>query len=465
MLQLLPAVDLQVSLFKDDKCFDFITGGRDHFPKQHEALEILTDNYTEEVLYGGAAGGAKSWTACEWLLWSCLSYPGTKWFMGREELKALRKTTYQTFKKVCKERGVIEGEDFTYNGQDHFILFSNGSRIDLLDLKFLPSDELFERFGSLEFTGGLIEEGGEVDFNAYDTLKTRVGRHMNDEYGLIGKLLITANPKKNWLHWTFYKPWRDGKLDKDKRFLPSLSTDNPYNEKGYQKKLDGIVDATKRARLRDGDWDYADDAAVLCQYRMVKDIFTNDFVEQGQGAITADIARMGKDNTLIRRWKGWVCVERVLLKGKVKTTDSEKAIKDMATRNNIPMSRVVVDEDGVGGGVVDHLGCIGFVAASSPMQEDDTEQPNYQNLKTQCAFGMAKKVNDSEVWEQDASPDTMENLSQEFAQLTEKDGDDDRTLKIIQKKDMIRSLGRSPDDLDTYIMRYRLDLEPVYGFR
>lgn len=40
-------------------------------------------------------------------------------------------------------------------------------RIDFLDLQYKPSDPLYERYGSIEFTGGWIEEGGEVNFGAY----------------------------------------------------------------------------------------------------------------------------------------------------------------------------------------------------------------------------------------------------------------------------------------------------------
>jgi phage terminase large subunit len=69
-------LDLEISLFKDDRCFDFITvvNGKKHL-KQEEALYLLTDDVTEELLYGGAAGGAKSWTGAAWLAMMCLSYP------------------------------------------------------------------------------------------------------------------------------------------------------------------------------------------------------------------------------------------------------------------------------------------------------------------------------------------------------------------------------------------------------
>ena len=161
----------------DKGAYDFITlnreDGRRH-AKQEAAYAVLRDSTTSEIIYGGAAGGAKSWTGCAWLAFMCMNYPETKWFIGREELKRLRESTLVTFHKVAAEYGFKHR--YKYNGQDHYILFDNGSRIDLLDLKYLPSDPLYERYGSTEFTGGWIEEGGEVNFGAYDTLKSRIGR-------------------------------------------------------------------------------------------------------------------------------------------------------------------------------------------------------------------------------------------------------------------------------------------------
>ena len=193
------ALAVKIELFLRG-CFDFITTreGKKH-EKQDQALRILTDNEHVELLYGGAAGGAKSWTGAAWLMFSCLAYPGSKWFCGRESLKRITQSTLITFTKVASAYGIERDIHYKYNGQLNYLEFYNGSRIDMLDLRYIPSDPLYERYGSIEYTGGWIEEGGEVNFGAYDTLKTRIGRHMNDLYGLLRKVLITCNPKKNWM--------------------------------------------------------------------------------------------------------------------------------------------------------------------------------------------------------------------------------------------------------------------------
>ena len=255
-------------------CFDFITArdGKRH-EKQSLALQILTDDDHVEILYGGAAGGAKSWTGAVWLLFMCLCYAGTKWFVGRAELKRITQSTYITFKRVAKMYGVPD-DLWKYNGQLNYIEFWNGSRIDFLDLQFKPGDPLYERYGSIEFTGGWIEEGGEVNFGAYDTLKTRVGRCLNAELGLKRKLFITCNPKKNWMYDTFYKPWKTGVLLEYRYYIACLVQENPFIDPDYIEGLRSTSDKVKFERLFKGNWDYDDNPNALCSYDAICAICT-----------------------------------------------------------------------------------------------------------------------------------------------------------------------------------------------
>jgi len=136
----------------------------------------------------------------------------------------------------------VPKEDWTLKGQYSYIEFKNESRIDLLDLKFLPSDPLYERFGSLEYSDGAIEETGEIDFLAYDVLKTRIGRHLNKELGIRPTIALTGNPKKNWTYTTFYQPWKNGTLPANVKFIQALYGDNPYTATEYEVQLQSISD-------------------------------------------------------------------------------------------------------------------------------------------------------------------------------------------------------------------------------
>jgi len=413
--------------------------------KQYLALEKLADFETKYLLFGGGAGGGKSWIGVEWIIDMCLCYPGVRYFLAREELKSLKETTVKTFHKVSKKHNVLD----TFRYYEHYssIRFFNGSEVSLLELKFTPSDPMFERFGSTEFTGGLIEEAGKVHFNAFDVLKSRVGRHLNDQYKIPRKVLITCNPKKNWLYHTFYKPWKDGNLEPGYEFIQSLVSENNKIDSGYVEALDEIKDQTTKKRLKYGEWEYEDDPLSLVSYENILNIFTNDYVSGGKRYITADIARFGNDKIIIRVWDGLRVIRRVE-RTKLKITESAALIKNLANEFRIPMSQVIVDEDGVGGGVVDILNCKGFVANSSPLFGG-----NFDMLKSQCGYRLAELINDNLIYEEIQAPALKELIIEEIEQLKRKTEDSDKKQAIMPKDKIKDLIGRSPDDLDTFIMR------------
>ena len=419
-----------------------------HLPnnRQFEALQYIYDRETKYLLFGGGAGGGKSWLGCEWIISMCLNFPGVRYFIGRDELKNLKDTTVKTFFKVAKKHNVTD----TFRFYEHYsaIKFYNGSEVSLLGLDYLPSDPLFERFGSTEYTGGFIEEAGEIHFNAFDTLKSRVGRHLNEQYNIPRKVLITCNPKKNWLYRVFYKPSTEGCLESGYGFVQALAKDNNLIDKGYLEALDEIKDQSLKQRLKYGEWEYDDDPSNLVNYESVVSIWTNEYVPRGSDRyITADIARFGADTTTIRVWYGWRVVE-VLVYRKISVPDSAQRIKDAATRHRITMQNTVVDEDGVGGGVVDILRCKGFVNNSTPLLGE-----NYDNLKSQCGYKIADAINKNLIFEEHSNELFKSETEEELQVLKQRNIDSDRKLGLIPKEKMKDLIGRSPNHLDTYIMR------------
>ena len=116
--------------------------------KQEHATYYLNDRTTEEVLYGGAAGGGKSAFGCLWLISMCQKYAGTRWLMGRAKLKTLKETTLNTFFELSTSLNI--GAEYNYNAQSNIIYFNNGSEIILKDLFLYPSDPNYDSLGSLE---------------------------------------------------------------------------------------------------------------------------------------------------------------------------------------------------------------------------------------------------------------------------------------------------------------------------
>lgn len=451
--------EIYVEKFKRGN-FSFITikDGKRHI-KQEEALNILTDKETREFLYGGGAGGAKSWTGASWLLFMSLLYPGSKWFIGREELKRIRSSTLITFQKVCKEYSIPQSE-WRYNGQDNYIQFKNGSRIDMLDLQFKPSDPLYERFGSLEYTGGWIEEGGEINFGAFDVLNTRIGRHLNKEFGLVPKMFVTCNPKKNWMYSHFYKPFKEGILQPIQKFLQAFVQDNPFIDHLYIEQLQNTKDKAKKERLLKGNWEYDDNPYKLCDYDKILSLFKNDHLTNGNlKYITADVARFGSDKAVIGVWHDWELIE-VYEFDKSKTTDIQNCIKALQKKHGIPKDQCIADADGVGGGVVDNLDIIGFNNNATAFDEDlgdGKDTPRYRNAQTQLLVYLAEKIiNENKMYISADINEAQKEAIKEELDTIEVDPDYE-VITLVKKAKIKEDIGRSPDYRDMIFMRAYFD--------
>lgn len=424
--------------------------------KQTTALDILEDKESVEVLLGGGAGGGKSAILCYWAIKMCLKYPGARGLLGRAVLKTLRETTLNTFYDIAKMQGVKH--TFKPYGTSA-IRFRNGSEILLRDLYAYPSDPEFDDLGSLELTFAAIDQAEQVTQKAKNILKSRI-RYRLDEFNLIPKLGMGCNPGKNWTKSEFYDAAVKGTLPKKKKFVQMLLKDNPFKQSTYEELLLDL-DKSSRERLLFGNWNYSQDPSQLMTNEAIEAIFTNTGVKpDGNKFITADIARLGTDKTVIRVWHGWRVIQRIVLQ-KQRTTIIVARIRELAEDHGIPMSRVLCDEDGVGGGVVDALGCKGFVANSRPFQ-NDPKNLNYDNLKAQCAWHLAKKVNAAQVYEK-CDADTQQQISQELEQVKKKNVDKDGKNGLMSKDQVKLIISRSPDDGDTYLMRAWFDLSKNYG--
>lgn len=434
-------------------------------PKQVKAVEYWLDNETEQLLYGGAKGGGKSYLGASLILGDALIYPGIHCFIARQELNDLRKYTIPTIHEVFKNWGLKIDDYASFNGQDNVFHLTNGSRVYLIACKEVPSDPLYERFGSMQMTRGWIEEGGEVAEAAKANLWLSVGRWKNDEYKLKKKLLITANPKKGWMKREFIDPYREDRLHPSKKFIPAFATDNTYLPQDYIETLRDEKDKVRRQRLWEGNWDYDEDQSSLISFDALTDAFSNTITKENEKYLIVDVARLGKDKTTYNFWQG---LELYRIEERVKQTIPEtiQVAKDLAAAERIPYSNILIDEDGVGGGVVDGMfGARGFVANSSPIPTATeirqrgnkiesylTPKVNFANLKSQCAWKIAELINEHKVAFK--APDYRETIIEELsALLRQKDIDIDKKLQIIPKDEVKQSLGHSPDIGDPIIYR------------
>ncbi len=464
--------------------------------RQKECVRAWCDDTTTDIYYGGAKGGAKSFTAVNLDFGDALMYPDTRYFFARKKLNDLRKFTIPTVSKVFtswnenhkseygdyiklsdagilngrRDRYIIQDDLFKFNGQDNFFQCNNGSKILLLEAAYMPSDPMYERFGSMEFTKGVIEEAGEFDSAARNNLAASIGRWKNDYYKLLRKLLQTGNPSKNYTYKDYYRPFKEGTLKPNQKFIQAFIQDNKMIDQGYIEQLEQSLSPNEKARLLHGEWEYDSDPAALIDYNAILDIFTNTHVAHGTKRITVDVARLGGDKIVIIEWDGW--------RGKVKwykkqTLDITGAlVEDLRYRLNIGNSDVLVDEDGMGGGIVDFLKFKGFVNNSSAVPSPDGPRDannnpikeNFDNLKSQCYFRIAEIINKKQLYLECESEEVKQWIIEELEQVKQKSLDSDMKKGVVPKDKVKELIGRSPDFADTIMMRAYFDLKPSFAF-
>jgi phage terminase large subunit len=430
--------------------------------KQKAAAQAWIDDTITDILYGGGKGGGKTYLGCSLIFGDALMYAGTHYFIARKELNDLRRFTIPSIYEVFKDLELDASIYLKWHGQDNFFELPNGSKVFLIAAKYLPGDPDYQRFGSMQMTRGWIEEAGEFSPMAKANLQASIGRWKNEEYGLSPKLLQTCNPAKNYLYIDYYKPHKAGKLDPWKKFIQALPHDNKRLAKGYLENLIRTLTKKEKQRLVDGNWEYEDDPSSLMDYDSIISIFTNTHVQgTGKKYMSVDVARFGRDKTRIRVFDGWKVIYKEGLENK-STKEVADRIKELQRQYQVPPSNTVIDEDGIGGGVVDNFpknSVKGFIANSKPINPKEGE--SYENLKAQCSYKLAEKVKNKEVYEEEDNPEAQERLIEDLEQVKEKSTDSQGKRGVVSKKEVIAILGRSPDDGDTMMMRAIFELIKV----
>ena len=262
------------------------------------------------------------------------------------------------------------------------------------------------------------------------------------------------------------------KLPKDICFIQALYKDNPHTAKTYGASLDAIRDVVLRKRLRDGEWEYDDDDAILIDYEKSIEMFsiTQDQVQNGEFFLSVDVARFGRDKAVLILWQG-LFIRKIWSYDKSSAVFLQEKITSVVNQYCMPFSNVVIDEDGVGGGVVDNLrGVVGFVNGSRPVEEiyedtQDTRMFNYRNLRSQCYFKLAELINAGQIGITSSLPNEVKNyIVQECESVRRKDVDkNEQSLAVIPKDEMKEICRRSPDFTDAMMMRCYFELGQMTG--
>lgn len=186
-------------------------------------------------------------------------------------------------------------------------------------------------------------------------------------------------------------------------------------------------------------------------------IWSNDFVGTGKRYITADIALHGSDKFVIGVWEGFRLIHCDIM---AKSDGKEVVDKILNLRSTfqVPTTSIAYDADGVGGYLSGYLkGAVPFNNGGSPIKQAGLKM-EYKNLKSQCYFNLANRINTSQLFIQCQIP--RPELSEELKAVKNASIDKDGKLSVLPKEDVKEIIGRSPDLSDMLMMREVFELAP-----
>ena len=202
-----------------------------------------------------------------------------------------------------------------------------------------------------------------------------------------------------------------------------------------------------------------DEGQLISNESLVK-LFSNTHIQSGVKYITADIARLGNDKTVVYVWDGLRVID-IQSKDVSRINESVDLINTLKKKYNVNTNNIVVDEDGVGGGVVDYLKCQGFVNNSRPVKVKGVLE-NFTNLKTQCYYKLSEIINRNEMYV-NCSDEVERLLSEELEWVRLPKEVDTSKISLLSKDEVKKQIGRSPDYSDSLMMRCYFELNPNKG--
>ena len=204
-----------------------------------------------EVLFGGAAGGGKSYGQAVDALLFALKYPSSKQLILRRSFAELDKSLIRTTLSMYPR------EIYSFNSSTHTGRFKNGS---LIDFGYCATENDVYQYQSAEYDVIRFDELTHFTENQYVYLLSRVRGVGN----IPKQVKSSTNPGgvgHGWVKARFVDPAPYGKSfvgdDGMKRiFIPALLSDNKFLSEGdpkYRERLLALPERERKALLY-GDW-------------------------------------------------------------------------------------------------------------------------------------------------------------------------------------------------------------------
>lgn len=214
----------------------------------------------DEVLFGGAAGGGKSYGQLIDALLYALRWPGSRQLMLRRTLPELGRTL------VRAALDIYPASLFSYNAGSHTGAFCNGST---LEFGYCGSESDVHRYQSAEYDVIRFDELTHFTESMYLYLLSRL-RGANPFPKAVKS---TTNPGGVGHHWVKGRFIDIGPPDSvhtlpggSRLFLPARVQDNGFllrRDPGYVRRLQNLPDKDRRALLH-GDWDIFEGQYFTC---------------------------------------------------------------------------------------------------------------------------------------------------------------------------------------------------------
>lgn len=449
------------------------TGGLEISKKQREILALVEDPTITELLIGGSAGGSKTFTMGMTIALIAKRFPGARFFVGRKTLKSLRQSTINTLITKVHPLLGLKDSDFTMHYQSMELDYKNGSKVIFGELDWMPGDPDFARVGSLEIDMAFVDEAGEITLSAKNAIKSRVGRGVMAERGIPGKLILSANPSRNFLRQEYYDPyvelgggdfqkWQIGEVEIDGKHVPSYrgflrmgAYDNPFLPQSYIDNLKSLPDVERR-RLLDGDWNYTDDDSSLFRAGLLEKATTRVLPDQKPDIfdkyIGVDLADVGKDHTIFSLMENGVLIDQRESRVQMNWDKHSKLpmgrlvadeLVEFAQRNGFTQNtarQIAIETNGVGASVRDFLRDRGWSVLEYTATHKGRSE-NYYQLMLDMDSGETK------IWCE------VPNLDDLKRQLTSHTFTMNNQIPDVVKKDKIKQLiGKSPDEADSFMI-------------
>ena len=213
--------------------------------------KAFIDAGESEVLFGGAAGGGKSYGQMVDALLFALKYPGSKQLVLRRTFAELDKSLIRT------SLALFPREIYSFNSSSHTGRFKNGS---IIDFGYCATEIDVYQYQSAEYDVIRFDELTHFTESQYIYLISRV-RGANSYPKQIKSSTNPGGIGHSWVKARFVDPSPAGKRfggedGMERIFIPSLLDDNKFLSKGdpgYRQRLLALPEREKKALLY-GDW-------------------------------------------------------------------------------------------------------------------------------------------------------------------------------------------------------------------